>query len=186
MGSIISVSLLVACGGSPPPPAAPPEPAPVKKPEPPPPPPEPEPSAEPEPEAPPPEPAAPEKPKSTATIGGTSLSDVSAEAVIAEVQKLKWAPEKVAVSGGTVGKYENIRFGITDGKQSGYIEIVRPAKDPTGSTASMMPPKDQKAMKESSGAATYLDPDGDVIVIVMVDGGKTAVAKKLLDKLVQK
>jgi hypothetical protein len=113
------------------------------------------------------------------------LSDVSIETVIAEVQKLKWAPPTVATSGGTVGKYENLRFGISDGKSEGYIEIIRPAKDPSGSSANMMPPKDQKAMKESSGAATYLDPEADVLVIVMIEG-KTAVAKKLIDKLVKK
>jgi hypothetical protein len=190
IGSLIVGFVVAACGAPPPPPksAPPPEaPAPPPKPEPKPAP-EPEKKAEPEkqpePEPPPPEPPAPEKPKSTATIAGVSISDVEDKAVVAAVQKLGWAPQKVQISGGTIGKYENFRFGIQKDKYSGHIEVVRPAKNPTGSGASMMPPKDQKKMNEGNGAV-YLDEAADVIVIVVVEGAP-AEAQKLLDKLVKK
>ena len=104
--------------------------------------------------------------------------------VVTAVQKLDWAPPDVAISGGSVGKYENVRFGIQKGSASGYIEIIRPAHDPSPGSASMMAPKDQQAMKEQTGA-TYLDKDADVLVVVVVAGNKTA-AKRLLDKLVKK
>jgi hypothetical protein len=187
---LVGLSLLVACGGStPPPPKPPPEQA---APAPPPPPPpsasaeEPEASASAEPEE-PPEPAKPpepQKPKSTATIAGTSISDIDGKDVVTAVQKLKWAPPTVAIGGGTVGKYESIRFGIQTGSASGYIEIIRPAHNPIPGSASMMPPKDQEPMKAKMGA-TYLDKDADVLVTVVVQGNKTA-AKRLLDKLVKK
>ncbi len=109
---------------------------------------------------------------------------MDAKDVVAAVQKLKWAPQNVAISQGTVGKYENIRFGIQNGSASGHIEIVRPAHDPSTGGANMMAPKDQAAMNENTGAV-YLDKDADVIVTVVVDGNKTA-AKRLLDKLVKK
>jgi len=64
------------------------------------------------------------------------------------------------------------------------IEVIRPAKTPTGSSASMMPPKDQKAMREAT-SAVFFDKDADILVVVNVDG-KPADAKKLLDKLVKK
>jgi hypothetical protein len=174
----------MACG-SPPPPAAPaPEPAPEPvKPK------EPEKpkeaetpkEPEPEPEAPPPAPEA--KPKSKHTIGGTSISDVEGAAIIAETQKLGWAPTNVALMGGTVGRYENVRFGIDNGKATGYIEVIRPAHEPRGGSANMMSPKDQKAMKETLGAV-LLDEEADVLVIVVVED-KPAEAKKLLAKLVK-
>jgi len=125
-----------------------------------------------------------EKPKSTATVAGVSLSDIDAKAFVAEVQKLTWAPQDVAISGGTVGKYENFRFGIAKGNFTGFIEVIRPAKEPTGASASMMPPKDQKAMREAS-SAVFLDETADILVVVNVDG-KQAEAKKLLDKLIKK
>lgn len=103
---------------------------------------------------------------------------------MAAVQKLKWAPPTVAMGGGTIGKYENIRFGIQKGSASGYVEIVRPAHNPNPGSANMMPPKDQAVSKEKVGA-TYLDKDADVLVAVVVRGNKRA-AKRLLDKLVKK
>jgi hypothetical protein len=189
-GSILVIgSFLAACGGTPPPPkaappveeAAPPPasaPAPKAEDEE-----KSEPEKKPDEEGPPPEPPAPEKPKSTATIAGVSISDVEDKAVVAAVQKLGWAPEKVAISGGTIGKYENFRFGIAKGGLAGRIEVVRPAKSPSGSSASMMPPKEQKKMNEGLGAV-FLDETADVVVIVVVDD-KPAEAKKLLDKLVK-
>ncbi|MEZ4219798.1 MAG: hypothetical protein R3B13_02635 [Polyangiaceae bacterium] len=182
-GVFLGLLLLTFGCGSPPPPASPaPAPAPAS------PPPAPEPKEEPPPPEdpePPPEatPAAPEKPKSTAMIGETSISDIDGQALVAEVQKLKWAPEKVEVMGGSVGKYENLRFGIHNGTLGGHIELIRPAKEPSGG-ASMMSPKDQKAMHENQGAV-FLDETADVLVIVIVDG-KPAEAKKLLDKLIKK
>lgn len=172
---------LVSCGGSAPPPEAPP---PVEPPTAPPPPPEPVDTTEPPepPDEPPPPP--PERVKSTSTIGGTSITEVTGEEIVAALQKLGWAPENVAITGGTVGKYENLRMGIATAKLVGHLEIVRPAAEPTGSSASMMPPKDQKAMHEST-AAVYLDPTADVVIIIVVEG-KQAEAKKLLDKLVKK
>ncbi len=104
--------------------------------------------------------------------------------MVAAVQKLKWAPPTVAIGGGTVGKYESIRFGIQRGSASGHIEIIRPAHNPISGTASMMAPKDQQAMNDKMGA-TFLDKDADVLVTVVVDGNKRA-AQRLLDKLVKK
>lgn len=100
------------------------------------------------------------------------------------MQKLKWAPPTVAISGGTVGKYADIRFGIQRGRSSGHIEIIRPAANPIPGTASMMAPKDQAVMNQKMGAV-YLDKDADVLITVVVDGNKSA-AKRLLDKLVKK
>lgn len=186
---LIGLSLLVACGGSPPPaPKPPPEEA---APEPPPPPPpasaeEPEPSASAEPEEPaePPAPPTPQKPKSTATISGTSISDIAGKDIVAAVQKIGWAPPDVAIGGGTVGKYEDIRFGIQKGSASGYVEIIRPSATPSPGSASMMAPGDQKAMKEKVGAV-FFDKDAGVLVVAVVQGNRTA-AKRLLDKLIKK
>ncbi len=184
LGIALSMLTTASCGNSPPaesPPA--PEPAPEPKVEKPEPKPEADKPKEPEPEPEPP-PAAPAKPKSTATIGGASLSDAEGAAIVAEVQKIGWAPQNVAISGGTVGKYENVRFGIANANSTGYIEIIRPAQNPTTGSASMMAPKDQKAMKESVGAV-FFDEAADVLVIVVVEG-KPAEAKKVLAKLVKK
>ncbi len=136
--ALVALSLIVvACGGSPPPPAAEPkaEPPPVSKPEPKP---AEEPKQEPEakPEPAPEPPPAPEKPKSSTNIGGVSISDIDAKQLVAAVQKIGWAPEDVQTSGGSVGKYENIRFGIANGSIEGTLEIIRPAHTPTGSSAS--------------------------------------------------
>jgi hypothetical protein len=174
--------MAAACGGSPPPEPAAPAPAPAPAPPPPEPVEEPPPPEDPDP-APPPE-AAPEIPKSSATIGGVSVSEIDAKTLVAEVQKLKWAPEKVEISGGTVGKYENIRFGIDNGKLTGYLELVRPAAERGSGGASMMAPKDQKAMKEAS-AGVFLDETADVLLIVMIEG-KKADAQKFVDKLIKK
>lgn len=174
--------VVVACGGAPPPPPEPPPKAEPPPPPPPPPPPAEDPPPPPETDEPPPPP--PERPKSSTTIGDTSITEISADALVAAVQKLGWAPEKVEISGGTVGKYENVRFSIDNGKGGiGNIEIVRPAAEPRPG-ASMMAPKDQKAMHESRGAV-FFDKDADVVVMVVVDG-KPAEAKKLLDKLLKK
>lgn len=180
----ILLSLMTACGSALPPPAPTPEPKPepvkpkepekpkeAEKPK----------EPEPEPETPPPAEAA--KPKSKHTIGGASISDVEGPAIVAEAQKIGWAPTNVALMGGTVGKYENIRFGIDNGKATGYIEVIRPAHEPRGGGANMMSPKDQKAMKEELGAV-LLDEEADVLVIVVVED-KPADAKKLLAKLVK-
>lgn len=126
----------------------------------------------------------PERVKSSATIGGVSLTEVTGEQIVAELQKLGWAPENVAISGGTVGRYENVRMGIATAKAEGLFELIRPAAQPRSGGASMMAPKDQKAMREST-AAVYLDESADVIVIIAVDG-KLPDAKKLLDKLVKR
>jgi hypothetical protein len=179
----VLLSLFMAACGSPPPPAPPPapepKPAPVAKPEKPP---EPEKPKEPEPEPTPP-PVVEAKPKSKHTIGGTSISDVEGPAIVAEAQKVGWAPTNVAILGGTVGKYENIRFGIDNGKATGYIEIIRPAHEPTHGSANMMSPKDQKAMKESVGAV-FFDEEAEVLIVVVVED-QPADAKKLLAKLVK-
>ncbi len=182
-GVILGILVMaVACGGAPPPEPAAPAPAPA------PPPPPPEPVEEPPPpEDPEPVPVAepaPEMPKSTATIGGISVSEIDAKTLVAEVQKLKWAPEKVEISGGTVGKYENIRFGIDNGKLSGYLELVRPAAAPSGGGASMMAPKDQKAMREAT-AGVFLDETANVLLMVKIEG-KKAEAQKFVDALVKK
>ena len=121
-------------------------------------------------------------PKSSATIGGVSVSEIDAKAIVAEVQKLKWAPQKVDISGGVVGKYETIRFGISNGKIGGKVEVIRRAAVPSGG-ASMMSPKDQKAMHEKRGAV-FLDEEADVLIAIVVDG-RPAEAKKLLAKLVK-
>lgn len=179
----ILLSLVTMACGSPPAPAAPePKPELVKPAEP-----KPKPEAEkpkepePEPETPPP--AVEAKPKSKHTIGGASISDVEGPAMVAEAQKIGWAPTNVALLGGTVGKYENVRFGIDNGKNTGYIEIIRPAHEPTFRGANMMSPKDQAAMKESLGAI-LLDEEADVLIVVVVED-KPAEAKKLLAKLVK-
>ncbi len=184
--------MIPACGGSQPPaaiPSAPPGASaePVAKPEP-----------KPEPEAkkpdsekpseqakdtPPPAPAAPEKPKSATQIGGVSLSDIEEKQLVAAAQKIGWAPQNVAVSSGTVGKYENIRFTVQNGAQEGRIELVRPAHQPTGSSASMMPPKEQKAMADGTSAVLY-DEAADLILMVTI-ADKPAEAKKLLDRLLK-
>lgn len=169
-----------ACGAPAPPPASPPPPEPVKKAEKPPP--EPEKPKEPEPEPTPP-PVVEAKPKSKRTIGGTSISDVEGPAMVAEAQKAGWAPTNVAILGGTVGKYENVRFGIDNGKVTGYIEIIRPAHEPTHGGASMMAPKDQKAMKDALGAVLF-DEEAEVLIVVVVEDNP-ADAKKLLAKLVK-
>lgn len=179
---------LAACGGAPAPEPKAAEPAPTAAPTPPPaptatapaekkddPPPEPDPNPPPAPE--------PEKPKSATMIAGTSLSDIDDKAMIAAVQKAGWAPPDVAVTGGTVGKYENFRFTIEKGGVTGFVELIRPAKTPTGSSASMMPPKDQKAMREATSAVLY-DDKADLLLVVNIDG-KPAEAKKLLDKLLK-
>jgi hypothetical protein len=179
----ILLSLFTVACGSPPPPATPePKPEPVKPAEPEKP--EPEKPKEPEPEPETPPPAVEAKPKSKHTIGGISISDVEGPAIVAEAQKIGWAPTNVALLGGTVGKYENIRFGIDSGKANGYIEVIRPAHEPTHGGANMMAPKDQAAMKESLGAV-LLDEEADVLIIVVVED-KPAEAKKLLAKLVKK
>lgn len=178
----ILLSLMTACGSALPPPAPKPKPEPVKakepeKPK------EAEKPKEPEPDPETPPPAVEAKPKSKHTIGGTSISDVEGPAIVAEAQKLGWAPTNVALLGGTVGKYENIRFGIDSGKANGYIEVIRPAHEPTHGGANMMAPKDQKAMKESLGAV-FLDEEADVLIVVVVED-KPGDAKKLLAKLVK-
>ncbi len=180
--------LPLACAGAPTPTAPPAsEPAPTAAPEP-----EPAPSAaepaaaetaaaEPEP-APAPEP--PARPKSAATIGGVSISEITSAALVEELRKLGWAPPDTAVGGGTVGKYENLEIGISNGTLAGLVEIIRPAASPTGGSASMMAPKDQKGMKEGRGAV-YFDESTEVLVVVTL-AGKPAEAKKLLEKLIKK
>jgi len=184
--ALVLSTLLAACGGATPPPETPEaeepkaEPPPVKE----------EPKAEelkkeePKKEEPATPPAAPEIPKSAATIGGASISDVTPEALVAEMRKLGWAPENVEINHGTVGKYENIEFGIAKGNDKGTCELVRRAATPTGSSGSMMSPKDQAAMHEKLGAV-YLDDKAEVVVMVIIEG-KPAEAKKVLDKLVKK
>lgn len=184
------VSLLVtACGGTPTAPAAEPkpEPAPAPKKE------EPKPPEEPkEPEQkeadkktePPPEaPPAPEKPKSKTTIGGVSISEIDGKALVAAMQKIGWAPQDVQITGGTVGKFENIRFGIAGPTFEGTFEIIRRAQTPTGSSAGMMAPKDQADMKKDT-AAVFLDKEAEVAIIIVIEG-KQAEAKKVLDKLLK-
>jgi hypothetical protein len=185
----LTLSLWVAaCAGGPPPPAAEPKPAPAPAPAPEkeepkptaePPQNEPEPKPEPAPQAPP----APEKPKSKTLIGGVSISEISGEQLVAAMQKIGWAPQDVQITGGTVGKYENIRFGIAGPSAEGTFEIIRRAQTPTASSAGMMPPKDQAAMKENVGAV-FLDPDAEVAIIIVIDG-KQAEAKKVLGKLLK-
>ena len=183
--SLVALSFIfvAACGGSPPPPAAEPEAetAPAAKDEPtaeepkk-----DPEEKKEPVAEAPP----APEKVKSKTMLGGVSISDIDVKALVAAVQKIGWAPEDVQTSGGTVGKYENLRFGIANGSLEGTLEIIRPAQTPTGSSASMMAPKDQAAMKASLGAV-FVDKEAEVAIIIVIEG-KPAEAKKVLDKLLK-
>lgn len=105
---VLSVcSLLVACGGTTPPPENPTPPEPKEEPKP-----AVEPKEEPKAEEPkkeetPPPPAAPELPKSEATIGGVSISEIDPKALVAALQKAGWAPENVEINHGTVGKYEN-------------------------------------------------------------------------------
>lgn len=184
-GVVALGSLLIACGGATPPPeAAKPEPAPAPKPvveehkaE------EPK-QEEPKKEEAPPPPAAPEVPKSAATIGGVSISEIDPKALVAALQKAGWAPEEVEINHGTVGKYENIEFGIAKGTDKGTFEIVRRAAQPTGASGSMMGPKDQAAMHENLGAV-FLDSKSEVVVIVVVEG-KQAVAKKVLELVIKK
>lgn len=179
---VVAVIGRLACGGSTPPAEPPPK---EEAPAPPPPPPaeEPAPAESAEPAAEPaPEPA-PSKPASKATISGISISDVEGPVVVAAMQKLGWAPESVEISGGNIGKFENIRFTLAKDGTGGSVEIVRPAHSPQPG-ASMMSPEAQRADAEKRGAA-YYDPDADVLVVVVVDG-KPGVAKQLLGKLVQK
>lgn len=186
--SFLAALTLAACGGSPPPEPTVAEPPATAKPEPPPAPtattpPEEKKEPAPEPEPAPAPPAAEAKPKSSAMISGVSLSDIDDKAMIAAVQKAGWAPPDVAVTGGTVGKYENFRFTIDKGGVTGFVELIRPAQTPTGSSASMMPPKDQKSMREAT-SAIFFDEKADLLLVVNVEG-KPAEAKKLLDKLLK-
>lgn len=186
--AVLSVcSLLVACGGATPPPESPtpPEPAPKEEPKP-----VEEPKAE-EPKAEEPKkaeaappPAAPELPKSAATIGGVSISEIDPKSLVAALQKAGWAPENVEINHGTVGKYESIEFGLLKGNDKGTFEMVRRAATPSGSSGSMMAPKDQAAMHEKVGAV-YLDEKADVAVWVVIEG-KPAVAKKVLESVLKK
>jgi hypothetical protein len=188
MGLGVVACLLVACGGSTPPPEPPPKPAePAPKAAPPPPveaPKADEPKAdEPKPEAPAPPPP-PELPKSAATIGGVSISEIEPKGLVDALQKAGWAPEKVEINHGTVGKYENIQFGLLKGNDQGTFELVRRIPVPTGSSSSMMSPKDQAKMKEGRGAV-YLDEKAEVALWIIIDG-KPAVAKKVLEALLKK
>lgn len=184
---VLSVcSLLIACGGATPPPENPTPPEPKAEPKPA----VEEPKAEepkaedPKKEETPPPPAAPELPKSTATIGGVSISEIDPKTLVAALQKAGWAPEEVEINHGTVGKYESIEFGILKGNDKGTFEMVRRAANPSGSSGSMMGPKDQAAMHEKLGAV-YLDDKADVAVWVVIEG-KPAVAKKVLDAVLKK
>lgn len=126
-----------------------------------------------------------DKPKSASTIGGKSISDVDGVAVQDQAKKLGWIKDAGAVGGGTLGSYEQFRFEIEKGKAKGFIEVVRPAANPTASGgSSITPPTELQSMRESEGAAVHLDPEADVIVIVSIEG-KTAEAKKLLGQLVK-
>jgi len=186
VGVLSVCSLLVACGGATPPPEAAPPPEPAAK-EP------PKPAEEPKAEEPkkdepkkdePAAPPAPEMPKSAATIGGVSISEIDPKALVAAFQKAGWAPESVEINHGTVGKYENIEFGIMKGNDQGKFEMVRRAAVPTGSSGSAMPPKDQAKMHEDKGAV-YYDDKADVALWIVIDG-KPAVAKKALDAVLKK
>ncbi len=183
-GWVLGVGLLLAACGSPPPPETPkaPEPAPA-------PPPAPEAKPEPKAEEPPPQdtpeaPPAAETPKSTATIGGVSISEIDPKTLIAAVQKAGWAPEDVQINHGTVGKFESIEFGILKGTDKGTFELVRRAAKPTGSSGSMMSPKDQAKMREDRGAV-FLDEQAEVVIMIVVDG-KPAIAKKVLELVLKK
>ncbi|MBK9001677.1 MAG: hypothetical protein IPM35_38640 [Myxococcales bacterium] len=183
---VLSVcSLLVACGGTTPPPENPTPPEPKEEPKP-----AVEPKEEPKAEEPkkeetPPPPAAPELPKSSVTIGGVSISEIDPKTLVAAVQKAGWAPENVEINHGTVGKFESIEFGILKGTDQGKFNLVRRAAMPSGSSGSMMAPKDLAAMHKDS-AAVYLDEAADVVVWIKLDGGKPAVAKKALDSVLKK
>lgn len=181
---VLGVGLLLVACGSPPVPETPkaPEPAPptppVEAPK-------PEPKAEEPPpretpEAPPPA----EMPKSAATIGGVSISEIDPKTLVAAVQKAGWAPEDVQINHGTVGKFENIEFGILKGNDKGTFELVRRAANPTGSSGSAMSPKDQAKLREDRGAV-FLDEKAEVVIIVVVEG-KPAIAKKVLDLVLKK
>lgn len=126
-----------------------------------------------------------EKPKSEATIGGKSVSDVDGLLMLAEAKKLGWVKDGTGVGGGVIGPYEQFRFDIEKGGMKGYIEVVRPTANPgEAGSVSMTPPVELKARREKEGAATELDEVADVIVVVSVEG-KTADAKKLLGQLVK-
>lgn len=129
-------------------------------------------------------PPAPPKPKSAATIGGTSITDVTGGAMVAELNKVGWVDKAVVVSGGALGAYESVRFDLKKGKEKGYCEIVRPVPGaPADKGSGMVPPKDQRADRDKEGA-TYLDEVSDVLVVVVVEGNPKQ-AKKLIDGLVK-
>lgn len=187
LGMVCVCSLLFACGGTAPPPESAPTPTPKE---------EPKPAAEeskkeepkaeePKKEEPPPAAPAPEMPKSAATIGGVSISEIDPKTLVAAVQKAGWAPESVEINHGTVGKYESIEFGILKGNDQGKFNLVRKAAVPSGTSGSMMSPKDQAKMYEAS-SAVYLDEKAEVVVWIKLDGGKPAVAKKALDAILKK
>lgn len=186
VGWVLGIGFLLSACGAPPPPetAKAPEPAPAPpapKPEAP----KPEPKAEEPAKAPAPEPPpAPELPKSSATIGGVSISEIDAKTLVAAVQKAGWAPEEVEINQGTVGKFENIEFGLMKGNDKGTFELVRRARTPSGASGSMMSPKDQAKMREDKGAV-FLDEKAEVAIILVIEG-KPAVAKKALDAILKK
>lgn len=126
-----------------------------------------------------------DKPASASTIAGKSISEVDSLAVQAEAKKLGWVKDGAAVGGGTIGQYEQFRFDIEKGKLKGYIEVVRPASNPTAASGmSIVPPGELVSQREKEGAAVHHDPGSDVLVVVFVEG-KPADSKKLLGQLVK-
>jgi hypothetical protein len=125
-----------------------------------------------------------EKPPSESTIGGKSISEVDGAALTAEAKKLGWVKDGVSPNTNTTGSYESIKFDIEKGKQKGYVEIVRPAATP-GAPGAGGQPSEVKALREKDGAAVHWDEASDVVVVVFIEGGKTADAKKILASYVK-
>jgi hypothetical protein len=128
-----------------------------------------------------------DKPKSESTIAGTSISEIDGAALQEAVKKLGWAKEGQAVGSLVVGSYEALNYEIEKGKLKAKIEIARPAASPgevSGTT--MTPPAEQKASKEKDGSAVFYDEASDVLVVVTMTEGKPADAKGILGKLVKK
>ncbi len=128
-------------------------------------------------------PAPPPKPKSLATIGGASISDVAGLSVVTEMKKAGWVDLAVALSKESAGAYESVRFDLKKGKDRGHCEIVRPLENPSAERGGLLSPRDQKPDRDREGA-TYFDEASDVLVIVVVDGNPKQ-AKKLIDGLVK-
>lgn len=191
--SLVALSLFfVACGGTKPPPATPSPPASESA------------SAEPAPPMPeagtmgdagadedaaaaapaaPAAPAALDKPASEATVAGASLSSIDTDALTAALKKHHWKADNVKAT--TTGVYETVHADISKGKMKGTLEIVRPAKSPTATSATVKAPADLKTEDEKKKMAVYYDETGDVLVAVNVEK-KGWAAKGLLRQLVKK